>query len=71
MGTSTSPHEYASLSWLDRFFSFGRCRHCIAPKEAHPMPLWFPARALNDSRCYTNEEAHEIYYDESSENSST
>lgn len=64
---TTNPHPFVPLRWWDRLLrGAGRCRHCIAPQIAHPMPQWFVCRPLQDGRYYTNEEAHEIYYGEES-----
>jgi hypothetical protein len=65
MPITTSPHEWKPLRWWDRLLrGEGRCRFCIAPRIAHPMPAWFTARPLSDARYYDNHEAHDIYHDE-------
>jgi hypothetical protein len=47
-GVSTSPHRFRPLRWWDAFRGPGRCRHCLLPRDAHPIHYWAPARALGD-----------------------
>jgi hypothetical protein len=49
MTTKTSPHKFFPLRPWD-IRPNGRCRHCYAPKNAHPMHCWVLARPLGDKR---------------------
>lgn len=56
MCTDVSPHRFSPYRWYDRFWSNGRCKHCLLPQEAHPVHCWMTARPLMHGRYYTMEE---------------
>lgn len=48
MSTDTSPHAFRPLRPWDALRPSGRCRHCYAPRFAHPMHCWVQARPYGD-----------------------
>lgn len=48
MSVDTSPHSFHPLRFWDALHSGGRCRHCYAPRLAHPMRCWVASRPIGD-----------------------
>jgi hypothetical protein len=50
-------HRFRPLRWWDRLWAFGRCSHCLLPRDAHPVGAWTPARPWGDRRSANYETA--------------
>jgi hypothetical protein len=53
---TVDPHDFVPLHWWDSLPlhpQWGRCKHCLIGRMHHPLPIWAPARAVNDRRTYT------------------